>query len=293
MSMIYNNSIINRYRYYDGTYAKKTDCQETEDAFYDVSDIVESKKKNSSDRIMKESVVEEYKRNHPEDASHVSAQVNAGKGVRRKNGAEHINTEDMTMEEYKSYFYSMLNTIPYHPTRLNDDVVISISEEGWEQMKNDPEYEAWVLGYFVEDRAVPNPFYGWAGNSGSMVFEHFGASIEEHHGEGFSKSASGSNGSKTEREKESWWDKRHKKMKKALKEQAVKAQEKARARERTVQKEYRMHQLENQQRLHRFLTAETESDLHYLTNGQFMEDPSPVNENLVSILKVDGDYVRR
>lgn len=34
----------------------------------------------------------------------------------------------------------------------------SITEDGWEQMKNDPEYEAWVLGYTIENRSVHFPF---------------------------------------------------------------------------------------------------------------------------------------
>ena len=30
-------------------------------------------------------------------------------------------------------------------------------------MKNDPDYEAWVLGYTAENRSVRNPFFGWPG----------------------------------------------------------------------------------------------------------------------------------
>lgn len=51
----------------------------------------------------RESAVDQYKRNHPEDASHVDAQVQAGKSVITKNGADNISREDMTMEEYKNF----------------------------------------------------------------------------------------------------------------------------------------------------------------------------------------------
>lgn len=292
MSMIYNSLLAGNYGYRTGSYDKRTERQ-GEDGFDASCDEVESHGKSDGAEAGRTSVVEDYKARHPQDASHVSAQVNAGKAVRRKWGGEHVDTGNMTMEEYQAHFYSMLGTIPYHPTRLNDDVVVSISEEGWEQMKNDPEYEAWVLGYFVEDRAVPNPFYGWGGNSGSLVIEHFGASIEEHHGEGYSKSDTGSGGSKTEREQESWWDKRHKRMKKALKEQAIRDQEKSQAKRRADRKEYLMHQLESQQRLHHFLTADGEDDGRYLNQRQAEAEPLPVYENLVSIMKVDGDYIRR
>ncbi len=288
MSMIYHSLLAGNLGYRTGSYGKRTERQEAEDGFGASCNKAESHGKGD-EKAVRTSVVEEYKAKHPQDASHVSAQVNAGKNVRRKFGAEHVDTADMTMEEYQAHFYSMLGTIPYHPTRLNDDVIISISEEGWEQMKNDPEYEAWVLGYFVEDRAVPNPFYGWGGNSGSLVIEHFGASIEEHHGEGFSKSDAGS-GMETEREQESWWDKRHKRMKKALKEQAIRDQERAQAKRRADRKEYMMRQLESQQRLHHFLTAD---DGRYLNQRHTEAEPLPVYENLVSILKVDGDYMRR
>ena len=47
-------------------------------------------------------------------------------------------------------------------------------------MKNDPDYEAWVLGYTVEDCSVHFPF-----KATHVNFEKFGATIEEHHGEGF------------------------------------------------------------------------------------------------------------
>lgn len=45
--------------------------------------------------------------------------------------------------------------------------------------ENDPEYEAWVLGYTIENRSVHFPF-----QASFLNVEKFGASIEEHHGEG-------------------------------------------------------------------------------------------------------------
>jgi hypothetical protein len=62
-----------------------------------------------------------------------------------------------------------------------------------------------------------------------IIFEHFGASIDEHHGEGYSKSAI--NGDKTEDEEESWWMKRRKKTKELLEEQQLKAAREAKAKE--------------------------------------------------------------
>ena len=131
----------------------------------------------------RESAVDWYKKNHPEDASHVDAQVRAGKSVITKNGADNVSREDMTMEEYKIFINGLLSSISFDSTRIYDKEIISISDAGWEQMKNDPDYEAWVLGYTAENRSVRNPFFGWPGASGSVYVEKFGASIEEHIGQ--------------------------------------------------------------------------------------------------------------
>lgn len=217
----------------------------------------------SSKAASKESVVEAYKRKHPESAAHVSKQVQAGKKVWVKNGMEHVSRDEMSMEEYQRFFYALLDTIPYDSTRVCDVSHLSISDKGWEQMKQDSEYEAWILGYFVEDRAVRNPFFGRGGNMGMICFEHFGASIEEHHGEGFSKSAI--NGDKDNREEESWWDKRRKKTKELMQEQQAKAIEEARARREENLQEYRNHQLKSQQKLRSFLTGKPERQIINVT----------------------------
>lgn len=229
--------------------------KKTENSQASYSDIMmRTAQKKESNRTQKESVVDEYKKRHPEDASHVDSQVKAGKAVRDKNGAEHVSTEDMTMEEYKQYFNYLLSTIPRDSTRIYDQEIVSISDKGWEQMKNDSDYEAWVLGYFVEDRSVRNPFFGWGGNSGIFVVEEFGASIEEHHGVGFSKSALKATGKKDDDE-ESWWTKRHRRMEELLLEQAEKMQKRNQAAGTLAQQEFRNRQLEEQQRLQSFLTG--------------------------------------
>lgn len=203
----------------------------------------------------RESVVDGYKRRHPESAAHVDKQVQAGQSVRRKNGAEDVAREDMTMAEYQKYFFALLGTIPYDPTRMNDDTVISISDKGWEQMKKDPDYEAWILGYFAEDRAVRNPFFAWGADSGSFITEKFGASIEEHHGTGYSKSAL--KGDKKKDDGESWWLKRHKRMQEFMQFQEEKARKETRAQREALQQEYIRQQYESGQRLRDFLISGT------------------------------------
>lgn len=202
-----------------------------------------------------ESAVEQYKRKHPESAAHVDSQVNAGKAVITKNGVNNVSREDMTMEEYQSFINGLLNSIPFDSTRIYDKEIISISEAGWEQMKNDPDYEAWVLGYTVENRSVRNPFFGLPGASGSFYIEKFGASIEEHIGQSVGTSGPG-NGSASVKKEKSWWEKRQEKMEKQMEEQIKKAAKKARAKRMLEQKYYFNSRLVSQQRQQSFLSGD-------------------------------------
>ncbi len=229
---------------------------------YNTPKISSTKKPESSDSFkdaLEESVVDTFKRRRPDCARHVDQQVKAGRAVKERNGVSGLSTKDMTMEEYQAYFYGLLETIPYDSTRVNDTSIITISEEGWEQMRKDPDYESWILGYFVEDRSVHNPFFGWSNDAGSMITEHFGASIEEHHGEGFSKAALKGNVDQDDDddEEEDWWIKRHKRIKKLLHEQVERAMKKDAAGKAAAKEEYARQQYLSRQRQHSFLTSGT------------------------------------
>lgn len=173
----------------------------------------------------KESVVDEFKRNHPKEAGTVTGQVNAGKAFLQKSGADNISREDMTMEEYKQFFTNLMNSIPFDSSQRNDVEIWNISEKGWEQMKSDPEYEAWVLGYTVQDRSVHIPFASMPGYSPNWHTEQFGASIEEHLGQSVPMNSSGKSTAASSDDEESWWEKRHRTLEGFLADQAKKAQQ--------------------------------------------------------------------
>ncbi len=231
-----------------------------------------------------ESAVDQYKRKHPEDAYHVDSQVQAGKAVWTKNGVEDVSREDMTMEEYKAFINGLLNSIPFDATRIYDKEMISISDAGWEQMKNDPDYEAWVLGYTVENRSVRNPFFGWPGASGNVYVEKFGASIEEHIGQSVGTSGPGSSSSNVKNEK-SWWEKRHEKMEELLEEQTKKALKKAQAQRVLEQQYYLNSRLASQQRLQNFLSDGTQisNDMMHFQSGSMSALAAMAYENNINI----------
>lgn len=206
------------------------------------------------------SATEDFKKRHPENASHVDSQIRAGKNVLKKNGVENICRDDMTMDEYKSFFTDLMHSIPYDWSQKNDVNIWSITEAGWEQMKNDPDYEAWVLGYTVEDRSVHIPFASFPGYSPAFHTEHFGASIDEHLGQ--SMPMDSSNSRRTAGNVESWWEKRQKKMKKIAKQQQEeRTHEKAIARQREQEEVWRKAQFESSIRLREFLIGGTKNEL--------------------------------
>lgn len=211
---------MNMYQYMAGrteTYKKMASVQTTKTASAKNETFSEVIKRKSK---QEESAVDKYKRKHPKDALHVDSQVRAGQRVLAKNNAENVSRDDMTMEEYKQFFTALMNSIPYDVSQRNDMNVWTISEKGWEQMKNDPQYEAWVLGYTSEDRSVHNPWAAMPGYSPNYHTESFGASIEEHLGQSGPMGGMGRTGRRKTREdeEESWWVRRHKIMIERLKE---------------------------------------------------------------------------
>lgn len=84
---------------------------------------------------------------------------------------------EMSMEEYKQYISQQIRHFPVHPSRRQENIYVVISEEGYEAMKNDPEYEAWVLNNLRSFYAQPGGYFG----SGDKVYTdvYIGATKEE------------------------------------------------------------------------------------------------------------------
>lgn len=238
------------YTEYTANYIAKQAAAASKSSF---SGAVENSEAAAKTGKVTESAVTAYKRKHPEDAAHVDGQVKAGKKVLEKNGATDVSREDMTMEEYKQFFTALMDSIPRDPSQKNDVEIWSISEKGWEQMKNDPEYEAWVLGYTSENRSVYIPFASWPGYSPNFCTEKFGDSIEQHIGQtvpmhtGSSKKAGSA-------DEESWWVKRQKRLKELLEEQEKRAREQDALNRNAMEKALLQERMASSARLKQFLT---------------------------------------
>lgn len=91
---------------------------------------------------------------------------------------------EMTMEEYKRYISQQIRQIPIHPSRRQENISVVISEEGYAAMKNDPEYEAWVLNNLRSFYSQPGGYFGSANKVYTNVY--IGATKEESYAETWS-----------------------------------------------------------------------------------------------------------
>ena len=175
----------------------------------------------SRNQNVKTSAVDDFINRHPNDRYEVEKLVNAGNKVLSQYGRDDV--ESMSMDEYKEYIYGVLDKIPFDESQMRDTQFIDITEDGWEQMKNDPKYEAWVVGYFKVDRSVKMPFANYPGVEPRIHTEHFGASIDEHLGQSYPQSSA----TGKEKDSEDWWKKRQQRHEQYLEEAQERAEKKA------------------------------------------------------------------
>lgn len=157
--------------------------------------------------------------------------------VSQSGTAADVSTRDMTMEEYKQYIYDEISEMYVHPSQVNNTVCIHITDAGFEAMKNDPEYEKWVLGIIRDNFSFNNPWGSVYGASYSVAY--FGATKEEYRGYSWSKSCQNSKSRYDKCAVNSFWERR-KKRKKLLKKQQEewlnkKAREKRRMQEKLLE----------------------------------------------------------
>ena len=170
--------------------------------------------------------------------------------------------EEMTMNEYKQWFMNEMSKMPisafYSSTCVGG--ALTITEECFERMKNDPEWENTVLG-MVRNMYSVNGIMG----SKMIGYQVIGASPEQCYGEGIP--VKNSNSSLSASDEKSWWEKRHERMEELLEEQEKEALKKAQARKALAQENYLKSQFESQQRLQSFLMESAQ-------NGQNTSDMS-------------------
>lgn len=138
---------------------------------------------------------------------------------------------DMSMEAYRQMIREKIAQMPLSDTRQMESISVQISDAAFERMKNDPDYEAWVLNDLQTAFAQTNPWVPVCGGGYSVFY--IGETKEECHAEGWYAGYKGGQGENlfAEKAEKGFWEKRmenHQKM--------MEIQEKAAAKRRMMMK---------------------------------------------------------
>ena len=132
---------------------------------------------------------------------------------------------DMSMEAYQQMIREKISQMSLSSTRQMEAVSIQISDAAFERMKNDPDYEAWVLNDLREAFSQSNPWVAATGGGYSVFY--IGETKEQCHAEGWYPGYMGNQGSAMfeDKAKGSFWEQRmenHKKYMELQQEAAAK-----------------------------------------------------------------------
>ena len=131
--------------------------------------------------------------------------------------------KEMTLDQYKKYIQDIISRMPVHPSQSGRTWLFDISDEGYEAMKNDPEYEKYILDTIRDTLSSFD-----SSRSKGMSVYHFGATKEEQRVENWNPDTEDvfvSDDSFGD-----WWDKRMKLMAENLKQMVIMAQKRERER---------------------------------------------------------------
>ena len=122
---------------------------------------------------------------------------------------------DMSMEAYRQAIREKISQMPLSATRQMESISIQISDAAFERMKNDPDYEAWVLNDLREAFSQSNPWVAATGGGYSVFY--IGETKEQCHAEGWYPGYMGGQGAAMfeDKAKGSFWEQRmesHKKF---------------------------------------------------------------------------------
>ena len=140
--------------------------------------------------------------------------------------------EDMTLEEYREMISEKIAGFPLHPSQVGNSFAINISDASLQKMKDDPEYEEWLLNDVKSalGSAVPGWYQAIGGPNTYCVLNYENGEkgcwchMWSKDYKGGSKSASdmfdeeSENSIHRRKDEESWWEKRIKLHKLYLKQ---------------------------------------------------------------------------
>ena len=156
--------------------------------------------------------------------------------------------DEMTLDEYKQWVMNKISQLPVSGWVCStfSSGAIVIKEEAFERMKNDPEYENYVLNRVRSAYSVK----GLPVGSNNVSFDVIGASPEECYGYA---GPVGKSGLETANNGETWWEKRRKRLEEFIEEQIEKNQKEHLVRRKQMEDAYGNRVYESKQRLSNLL----------------------------------------
>lgn len=146
--------------------------------------------------------VDSYGRNNTYTNSTHNSKVSKAEKSRLVQNA--TNTEE-SLENYKARVREEIDKIPFHSSHKKDAETLVISDEAYQAMKDDPEYEQWVCMHIRENRSVDmSMMTNRADYLSGSDYEYIGATKEECWGQcynewDYSKDATSSLGKKSKK----------------------------------------------------------------------------------------------
>ena len=151
-----------------------------------LSDDAVSKAEDKGKQTKSSTVMSDYYRENPGKRAEQESRVNEGRKLLKEAGLYPEDINNFSMECFKDSVSRLISNIPYSTTRPFDEETVVISDAGWENMKSDPDYAAWVAGFIKEDRSAANSVSDGE-DKGTYCVHNFGATPEEYRGHSFSK----------------------------------------------------------------------------------------------------------
>lgn len=189
--------------------------------------------------------------------------------------------DEMTLDEYKQWVMNEISQMPvsgWARSTYSSGAII-IKEEAFERMKTDPEYEEYVLNRVRSACSVQ----GLAGCSNYIGYDVIGASPEECYG--YAGPAGGS-GVENTNDGETWWEKRHKRIKELLEEQIEKSQKERIERRNQIEAEYINQVYASQQRVSNLLNK-SDAGNDNIASASLMTTATSAYEKNVEVISSD------
>ena len=122
-----------------------------------------------------------------------------------------VDKENMSLEDYKNFVTEKILQTSRHFSRFKDDITVVLTDKTFAAMKNNPDYESWVLNRLAEELNFPDYLCFYPGNFGRNETLQFGETEKDYRGTSISKHK---NFSQTQ--EKSYWELRLEKLKKRL-----------------------------------------------------------------------------